>query len=323
MNYDRYYDKKADGAYVLHFPNSKGLSKDELTNIFSAFGKVLSVDDRGQAFGLCFIKYQHLDDCKRCLDGLQNHEFIKILPHKNKMQPNVAQKKKIQKEYEGMNDRNSPILHSDNQFYKKNMNDMKNKRYSYNKRDNQSDSSESKSFFAKDANNFNNDIMENENGSDISSISSKNMNHFLKLKMLQRVASSTSVSSGTVEEHITKIKEKTDQNDFSSLACMSEKFVRNRKPSPLISKIVPAHEVIVANIHSSLGIHYILHLFEKHNPICASFIMTIPKTKIRYCHVYFETSAATIAIENEFDMYLLCNSNLIVLRPQRLMEEAL
>lgn len=321
MDYEKYYDKKADGAYVLHFPNSKGVSLSELKDIFSAYGEVLSVDDRGKSFGLCFIRYQKLDEVKRCLDGLRNHEFIKILQHKSKMQTN--QKKKHHDQDQGTNNRSSPVPNSENRFHNKRDN-TKSKRYSSQETDNHSDCSESRSVFKRGNNFINDDTLDKDNGSDSSLINSrKSLNHFLKLKMLKRAASSTSVSSETVEENTQRIKETIDHDDIPPLICKGQKLMGSSRRFSRAPSTIPAQEVIVANIHPNFGIHYILHLFEKHNPLSVSLMMTTPKTRIRYCHVYFETPAEAVATEKEFDMHLLQGSSLIVLRSQRLMEEAL
>ncbi|CAK9810366.1 hypothetical protein ANTPLA_LOCUS6560 [Anthophora plagiata] len=82
MNYEQYCDKKSDGSCLLHFNNSKGLSIPNVENMFSTFGKVLSVYNRGQTHGLCFVICASFEDAKRCIDGLK--EDIKILPHKFK-----------------------------------------------------------------------------------------------------------------------------------------------------------------------------------------------------------------------------------------------
>lgn len=77
-------------------------------------------------------------------------------------------------------------------------------------------------------------------------------------------------------------------------------------------------EVIVANIHTNYGVHYILHLFEKHGPISATLVKTIHKTDIRYCFVYFINTEDALAIEKEFDNFVLSGRNLIVLRKSQL-----
>ncbi|KOC65995.1 hypothetical protein WH47_12794 [Habropoda laboriosa] len=97
----------------------------------------------------------------------------------------------------------------------------------------------------------------------------------------------------------------------------------NSYQSPSSSvKVIPAEEIIVANIHPSLSVHYILHLFEKYNPISVSHMMMTPMSKIRYCHVYYETFQKAFATMQEFDTYCLCGENLIVLTKKRLIEEA-
>ncbi|XP_024893139.1 probable WRKY transcription factor protein 1 [Temnothorax curvispinosus] len=79
-------------------------------------------------------------------------------------------------------------------------------------------------------------------------------------------------------------------------------------------------EIIVANIHTNYGVHYILHLFEKYGPISATLVKTIPENDLRYCHVFFKTVQDAVAVEKEFDNFHLAGKNLIVLQRSRLVD---
>ena len=319
MEYDKYYDLKQDGAYVIHFPNNAGLSVSDIEKQFSAFGNVLSVDNRGQPFGLCFIKYNTLEDSIRCIEGFQNHAQIKILPHKKKLQMNSANRR--------LSMQDKVIL---NQSLSKDMNKsiFAKKRYSYDHRDK---SCEPRPLFGSNDNAFQNNTVDNESCSDNSIISSRrsstktsSLRQFVKQKTLQKTASSTSLSSCAAEDNTKRREQIIYQNEIPPLVCTEQRRTEcNKRFSMLTSGIIPAEEVIVANIHPSIGIHYILHLFEKYNPISVSLMMTIPKTGIKYCHVYFKSSTEAVATETEFDMCLLRGNNLIVLRSQKLTQEAL
>ncbi|XP_017755600.1 PREDICTED: uncharacterized protein LOC108547538 [Eufriesea mexicana] len=94
MNYERYYDKRGYGNYVVHFANSNGLNEDTVMNLFSRFGKVVNVNNRGKSYGLCFVSYGSLEDVKRCIAGFENDKVIKILPHINKFNINGGKKHK-------------------------------------------------------------------------------------------------------------------------------------------------------------------------------------------------------------------------------------
>ncbi|XP_014481273.1 PREDICTED: uncharacterized protein LOC106747847 isoform X2 [Dinoponera quadriceps] len=82
----------------------------------------------------------------------------------------------------------------------------------------------------------------------------------------------------------------------------------------LPKSVITMQEVIVANIHTKYDVHYILHLFQKHNPISATVVKTIFQTDIRYCLVYFKKIDDALAVEKEFDKFALSGRNLIVLR---------
>ena len=330
MEYDKYYDIKQDGAYVLHFPNNAGLTLNDIEKQFSAYGNVLSVDNRGQPFGLCFIKYNNLEDSMRCIEGFQNHAQIKILPHKKKLQMHNANKR-LSIQGKGILNQSLPAHGLDDRSKDIDKSIFTKKRYSYDQREQRSDSCESRSLFSNNDKGFKNDTVDNESCSDNSIISSRrssnktsSLRHFVKQKVLQKTASSTSLSSGAAEDNTKRREEIIHRNEIPPLVCSDQRRADcNKRFSMLTSAIIPAEEVIVANIHPSIGIHYILHLFEKYNPISVSLMMTIPKTGIKYCHVYFKSSTEAVATETEFDMCLLRGNNLIVLRSQKLTQEAL
>lgn len=59
--------------------------------------------------------------------------------------------------------------------------------------------------------------------------------------------------------------------------------------SKQIYKTIYMADVIVANLHEKISIHYILHLFDKYDLIAVSLMKRTPKMSISYCHVYFKT----------------------------------
>ncbi|XP_076627946.1 uncharacterized protein LOC143345072 [Colletes latitarsis] len=283
MDISKYYARKSDGSYVVHFPNAQGTSLDELNKIFSAFGKVLSVDDRG----LCFVRYQHLMDAKTCIESLQNHPFIKILPHKSKQKQNL----------------NTKTRKTNNQNYSGN------------------ESCNSQSKDTKTLKSFKKNVDDQKYSESVCSESSCTNS----LKSIDNDSRSSRASSLKyfVNKDTKKNKSSCDKSEIPSLISNDQIFMSDNGYSTLNGIAVPAQEVIVANVHPKFGIHYILHLFEKYNPISASFMTIIPKTKIRYCHVYFQTPEEALAVEKEFDMQVLHGNNLIVLRSQKLMQDIL
>ncbi|XP_011256782.1 MATH and LRR domain-containing protein PFE0570w-like [Camponotus floridanus] len=85
IDYDKYYKRDNDGCYTVHFANAKKLSVDEIKEIFSAYGKVISVNITDQEYGFRFVKYKTLEEIICCLKGLKNSDIIQLLPEKIKM----------------------------------------------------------------------------------------------------------------------------------------------------------------------------------------------------------------------------------------------
>ncbi|XP_076755953.1 uncharacterized protein LOC143426399 [Xylocopa sonorina] len=294
MDYDQYYCKK-DNAYLIHFPNHKGLSLIEIDKIFSAYGKVLSIDNRGKSHGLCFVRYEKLGDVRRCINALQNHSFIKILRHKLKVNA-TSETKKLKEPYKSKNGSTCQDIYCN-------------------------DSNDIEIDCLSDTNSINLPITINVQKSTTKRIPSL-INRF-KDKNLENAASSTLISSNLDNTNSHRFEEMFDDTGIPSLVCTDQQNkTYNYKTSTPTTKSIQAQQVIVANIHPNLSIHYILHLFEKYNPISVSLMMTIPKSGIRYCHVYYKTYEEAYATMKEFDKHYLEGKSLIVLTSQKLMEEA-
>ncbi|KAF3422397.1 hypothetical protein E2986_09841 [Frieseomelitta varia] len=322
MEYEKYYDKRANG-YVIHFPNNKGLSLQEITKMFSAFGKIVSVNNRGKSNGLCFVRYETVEDAKKCIDGFRNNSSIKILPHKIKT--NIID---INTNIEAKDvDANAQDKRMFKQNIYKNNSEENNhfSTYSSTKQsqntqtDNQSNCNLSESS-SKD--NFNDDVdVDGKNKTNhLSPIPKLSSEQRIRLRNLKKFASNTSISSA-VTNTSRELEDIPDETNIPALVHIDQKYeTHNINITPSV-KIVPAYEVIVANIHPSLTIHYMLHLFEKFNPISISLMMSLPKTNILYCHVYFKTYEDAYATMKQFDMHNVHGKKLIVLTSNKLMEE--
>ncbi|XP_050473538.1 uncharacterized protein LOC126865250 [Bombus huntii] len=326
MDHEKYYDKKSDGSYVIHFLNKKGLNLQEVNKKFSVFGKVLSVDDNGKANELCFIKYGTVEDAIKCIDGFKNDKSIKILPHIHKINNNNG--KRLSR-----NNTTGKISHSrkkrtSNQDSSKHCSEKSNlisnfspiKQFKDTETDCQSGANISKSLSSDS--NFNNDMVDDKDSVDRSppkQISSSK--HISKYINLQRIASNSSISLGVTNGNVKESKKIFDETEIPALMSIDQKYMQNGKIIPSSSKIIPAKEIIVANVNPSLSIHYILHLFNKFNPIAVSSMMLIPETGISYCYVYYETYSEAYATMKEFDMYHLHGRKLIVLTTSELMKE--
>lgn len=328
MDHEKYYDKKSDGSYVIHFLNKKGLDLQEVNKRFSAFGKVLSVDDHGKANALCFIKYGTVEDAIKCIDGFKNNKSIKILPHIHKMsdtngkrlsRSNTTRKISHSKK-KGISKQDSSTYGSEKSNLISNL--LPIKRFQDTEIECESGSNISKSLLSSN-NNFNNDKVVDKDSIDRPSpkqISSSN--HISKFINLQRIASNNLISSGVTNGNVKESEKIFDETEIPALLPIDQKCsMQNGKVIPSSAKIIPAKEVIVANINPSLSIHYILHLFYKFNPIAVSSMMLIPKTGISYCYVYYETYNEAYASMKEFNMYDLHGRKLIVLTIKELMKE--
>lgn len=86
--------------------------------------------------------------------------------------------------------------------------------------------------------------------------------------------------------------------------------------------VVTAKVVVVANIHPNLGIHDVYKMFKKFEPIHIADIEIIPDINVRFCYVYFTTSSDAFEAEKIMDRVNFCGNNMIVLRPDKLEEEA-
>lgn len=322
MDHQKYYHKRQDGSYSVHFANNNGLSLEEVRQIFSQYGYCLSVDNRGSEFGLCFIRYKTLEEVQRCLDGIKRNPTISILPQKNKINSNGVTKKTYNK--------------TDN---------VKHVPESSTKSESDSNKKQSSSKIGSGILNFleqrrsnriKHDDTHSESFSDISSLSfrrsiigdnehfktDKDATGFTQFEKPESLVNSTFKPSSSnkfnrifnTDEIPDLVSAEQKSPALSTFSSQSSKMAKY--------KIIPAQHVIVANVHQKFGIHYILHLFEKHNPISVSLMKTTPVTNIRYCHVYFKMSQEAAATEKEFDNFPLCGNNLIVLTQERLIEEA-
>lgn len=365
MDYEKYYKIGNDGTYTIHFPNKKGFSIEEIREIFSSYGNVLSVNISGDINGFRFIRYKTLDEVISCLKGLQNSNDIRILPQKDKI--NTLNKRSDQKNSNQWQTtrtvNSSPKTPYNKQF---NANSTHNEKFSaaggktYNRRsfndDNRSDadnfsdttSSNSKHSYKSHINAISSPSASKENGKHL--LSSRQQNSFdckisnqatqqetkfypqtkpyaningkkdildVKIQQQQNTTKCDKIPELISDSEI-KEMEITAKSGLSAKPLLNWLSAAETKNVPSKSVIIPMQEVIVANIHKDYGVHYILHLFEKYDPIAATLVKTISETDIRYCNVYFKTAHDALSIEEEFDNFVLSERNLIVLRKSRL-----
>ncbi|XP_032670661.1 uncharacterized protein LOC116843885 [Odontomachus brunneus] len=344
MDYEKYYKRMPDGTYSIHFPNKKGFSKEEIHNMFSPYGNVLSVTWKGDNInGLIFIKYKMLQETLYCLESLQKSNDIRILPQKDKIGKQKIQQSSNEWEADRMDNSLQETCvdkhHSNNTYINKNFT-YEEKPTSHKRNsdctDNFSDSSFSrpkhnyKSYMnAINSNKFNSLVVDEKNI--LQYRKQQNCNN--KILPYNQIRKQQEIEFHEPSKSDVKysIQDKDTLNGSKIPSLISDLEIKSKRSD--IFKIdhslnsvnntshkyvVILQEVIVANIHVNYGVHYILHLFEKRNPISATLVKTIFKTDIRYCSVYFMNAEDALAIEKEFDDFALSGKNLIVLRKSQL-----
>lgn len=352
IDYFKYYRKAKDGTYVVHFVNKQELELEEIKKIFSSYGDVLSAHlNRDKLNGLVFIRYKTLHEVEKCLRGLQNNNMITILPQKDKINgtmkktdqenSNHRQSAEMQDSFQGTNKQ-----FNSNSNYDKNFSETEEKLV-HNTTFDQKKFYSTNKFLSTDSRSLNHDNKSAITHSDFlmsdKQISSSSRQSFINYEVTDynqeqqrknkfhsfikpdNMYVNKDVSDNKIPALISDTERKISdrevkQKEFDAVSnSSSQSGTKNISPNVMI---IPMQEIIVANIHASYDVHYILHLFKKYNPISATIAKTILETDIRYCHVYFKTIQDAVTVEEEFDNFNLSGKNLIVLRISQLIKEA-
>lgn len=329
MDHEKYYKIMPDGTYSIHFLNKKQLSKEEINKIFSSFGNVIW---NGDINGFTFIKYRTLQEVSYCLESLQKNKNIRILPQKNKINKSTVQSN------------SNELLPRTNNLFQETSVDKQ--RHSYITHNNKTFICEEKSAYGESSNNVDNFSYASvkakyDYSSHVNAIESPKLNSIEVDKRNSQCSKEQKDNKVFSFNRVTRQQQAKLHRPLMSYSVQDKNIFNDNKISSLIPEqeikpkesdikidhlsltcakntsyetIITMQEVIVANIHMNYGVHYILHLFEKHSPISATLIKTIHKTDIRYCFVYFINTKDASAIEKEFDNFALSGRNLIVLR---------
>ncbi|OXU31438.1 hypothetical protein TSAR_004716 [Trichomalopsis sarcophagae] len=149
--------------------------------------------------------------------------------------------------------------------------------------------------------------LENAKGTSINKINE------IRLLLIKKMTCKKRVRFETPEVgHEQKSDETIGNNKKTPTRCASA----DKEVIPLLAS--SAFEVIVANLHYSVGAAYVLHLLEKYEPLAVSYVKTVPYKNIRYCSVYFKTAVQAMKAERRLDCLDLNGNRLMVLRPSRL-----
>lgn len=306
-------EKDRSGTYCILFKNNKGLEITDITEIFSEFGTISSIKTGGDKTGYHFIRYKHLNEAVGAVEGLKNHPLIRLAYHspKNQNGTNGAiPKKKIN--FKGKFSQNSTKKSQDDQ----------------NQTFDKSEDSMWDSVRLKSEETNLNKSMDSDQVSISSRVSMRNHNVGFN-KNHSRGGSRSNRSNDTqhnVENNISEYHQGNSKKFNTNSPKLSESdghFHSDLNINHLQEQnTVLAEEVVVANLHSNVTAAYILHVFEKYEPIAVTKIKTVPKSKYRFCHVYFKTREIAMKAEDEYDETALFGQKLIVLRPNRLIDEA-
>lgn len=346
IDYEKYYKISRDG-YTVHFVNKKKLSLEEINELFSLYGNILSVQSGGgNNGGLRFVTYKTLEEVIKCLKGLQNSNVVTILRQKDKMGETKATDQRSSNYLHDARIEDTSQRTFNKQFYSNSipnesfpengeksihyvrtcdLNKLKDNVYfsgiaPHNTRQgckfNEIRHANISPRMFNEKYSLKQNFMNNEDYNQVREKQQKTkLYSSTKTEKDVEINRNMEIDNRKMPALISKIKVKSKESDVMSNNSLSNEI---RNPS---SKIAPMQEIIVANIHVKYGIHYILHLFERHDPISATLVKTIPENDIRYCHVYFKTIQDAVAVEEEFDNFDLSGRNLIVLRKSRLIDE--
>lgn len=107
MDYEIYYKFTQDRTYCIHFLNKKRLNAEEIRNMFSLYGNVLSMTWNKDINGFYFIKYQTIQETLYCLESLLKSEDIRILPQKNK----ISKQRPLKRQFKHIDRKPTRIQH--------------------------------------------------------------------------------------------------------------------------------------------------------------------------------------------------------------------
>jgi len=337
VNFEKYYKVTKDGYYSIHFLNKNCFTIEEIKILFSFYGNIVHMYDNNK--GLVFVKYRTLTETINCLKALQN--ILNILPQKEKID-------NTNKETDQDTNLQTSIRINSGSSYDRTSLESGNKSV-LNIRSNSVNRFDKIDGSSNNSPNSKPDSTSNINIEKDKSIFVSSEKHAFSLRQ------ETCTSDGIFDSNFVQEPFRSNISSHSLTKCDTNNYIDNNvyndsKIPNLINNtemehedfgttsncslladlrnasskifIMPMQEVIVANIHANYGMHYILHLFGKFNPVAATSVKTISETNIRYCHVYFETVQNAMAVEKEFDNFFLSGKNLIVLRKLQLIEKA-
>ncbi|XP_058802731.1 uncharacterized protein LOC131670807 [Phymastichus coffea] len=287
-----------DECYCVLFKNQYALEREEINEIFSQCGHVYKIRLAGDNTGYWFIKYKFWDEAKRTVDDLRYHPKIKLSKHNSK-QKDCRTTEKNQNNGQGRKECDGTKLF---QQFRKQANNKNDKSGNFNENE-----------YHGNFNNRKNDLPWGPKGA----TRNKKQDHLVQGR------NNCEENYDGLPELVDRTKKVMVEEQQSIEDEVPELTTTNGRTSTIsnsIKKIIPAHEVVVANIHPLFGASYILYLLDRYKPLAITNIMVEPKTAKRYCYVYFRSAKQSQQVEINFDKTSLLDQKLVVIRSSQLTE---
>ncbi|XP_011299512.1 uncharacterized protein [Fopius arisanus] len=285
------FDAKSD-TWKVYFANNAALSISKIEAFFSKYGEIVKVQQNSPR-DFCFIHFKREEDVKTCAFGMRNNSTIRLRPFRSTPSR--------QGKHDSFDSKSSPDKEERNG---KTGNDLK---------DGQRSGVEI---------HRGKKILPNSLSSDAQSTPSSSYE-------LSSNSISASIESIPLDPTRSSAEKKAPADDLPELIQKISIGSSNLGPlrtygtrHPPTTEHITLQDVVVANIHESCEIDFILEMLEAFHPVCASKMKTIPEHSLRYCHVYFETSDQTQEVERIYDNAELFGKTLIVQRPGTLAANA-
>lgn len=311
MDVDKYIKKEFEDCYSVVFPNFRAFSTAKIEEVFSQFGRVRGVRIFGDERGYCFVRFGTIEESRRAVQGLSQNSDIRICPHRYRNTDDNEKKSGM-----GLNKKRSDTRRTISESETP---------------DNASDIGNSeRSKFKKGRTPSRNRSKQSSHAVSPSLKNLPTIGNMQKLSIANRISRHRifpdEIKQGNdgVPNLVRKMDGVLTMKDVSRSKISDENVPalvdrNNKSIDEKTVKVLNASEVIVGNIQEQFSEAYILHLFERYEPLAIRRIQQDPSTKFRYCHVYFKKIEDAIDVERLFDGFDLSGKHLIVMRPSELM----
>lgn len=145
------------------------------------------------------------------------------------------------------------------------------------------------------------------------------LNHNMQQILTYDYQLSESVNDATIDENEKFIESMVIDKESDVVATVddNESVLSLESVEMIIEK---ASEVIIGNVDlTRTNEAYLLHLFDKYEPIAVSQLIPItPHNDLGYCSIYFKSHEIAVKVEKNYDKMCLDGRQIIVQRPNRL-----